>query len=344
LGLKKLAIWVSGPYKRDELFNPHSVLNRDDCLACFQILKNYIEAIDGQCHTQDVFQEQGSIPEAVLFLDIPEVSLAELLGKWDVTVKKYVILQECAVIIPRNWDHYRHAQFDKIFTWNDKVIDNEKYIKLNFSQLFPDAIRKDISKKTKLCTMIAGNKKSAHELELYSKRVEAIRWFEKNHPEDFDLYGVGWDEYRFEGKKIVRGLNRVKFLTKLFAPYFPSYKGKVIAKKAVLEKYKFAICYENAKDIPGYITEKIFDCFFAGCIPVYWGADNVKEYIPLECFIDRRDFNSFEELYKFMKTMSNDRYHAYLGSIEGFLKSEKASTFSCDYVAKTVLKEIVCEA
>jgi hypothetical protein len=32
-------------------------------------------------------------------------------------------------------------------------------------------------------------------LELYSKRVEAIKWFEKNHPEDFDFYGIGWDRY-----------------------------------------------------------------------------------------------------------------------------------------------------
>jgi hypothetical protein len=23
--------------------------------------------------------------------------------------------------------------------------------------------------------------------------VEVIKWFEKNHPEDFDFYGVNWD-------------------------------------------------------------------------------------------------------------------------------------------------------
>jgi hypothetical protein len=38
-------------------------------------------------------------------------------------------------------------------------------------------------------------KKINHPLELYSKRVEAIKWFEKNHPEDFDFYGIGWDRY-----------------------------------------------------------------------------------------------------------------------------------------------------
>lgn len=39
----------------------------------------------------------------------------------------------------------------------------------------------------------------------------------------------------------------------------------------------------------GYITEKIFDCFFPGVIPIYWGAENVTDYIPQDTFIDRRN-------------------------------------------------------
>ena len=81
----------------------------------------------------------------------------------------------------------KHKYFNKIFTWHDELVDNKKYFKLNFSHLFPKSINKDLSKKQKLCTLIAGNKRVKHSLELYSKRVEAIRWFEKNHPEDFDL-------------------------------------------------------------------------------------------------------------------------------------------------------------
>jgi len=43
-------------------------------------------------------------------------------------------------------------------------------------------------------------------------------------------------------------------------------------KKPIMEQYKFSIYHENARNIPGYITEKIFDSFFAGCVPVYWGG------------------------------------------------------------------------
>lgn len=37
-------------------------------------------------------------------------------------------------------------------------------------------------------------------------------------------------------------------------------------------KTKHYFCFENVRDLPGYITEKIFDCFFAEYIPIYWGG------------------------------------------------------------------------
>lgn len=43
-----------------------------------------------------------------------------------------------------------------------------------------------------------------------------------------------------------------------------------------MSKFKFNLCPENS-DYPGYVTEKIFDSFKAGCIPIYWGADNRPE-------------------------------------------------------------------
>ena len=180
-----------------------------------------------------------------------------------------------------------------------------------------------------------------HRLELYSKRIEAIRWFEKKHPNDFDLFGMGWDRFRFRGIKVVRALNKLTWLTKLLAPTYPSYKGPVSEKKIVLEKYKFAICYENGRDIPGYITEKIFDCLFAGCIPVYWGANNISDYIPDNCYVDMRNFNSYEELYLYLIEMNDEDYTFRLNEIELFLNSEKIQGFSAETFAETVVNQTV---
>ncbi len=43
-----------------------------------------------------------------------------------------------------------------------------------------------------------------------------------------------------------------------------------------LSNYKFNLCPENS-DYPGYCTEKLFESFEAGCIPIYWGCNNNPE-------------------------------------------------------------------
>ena len=111
--------------------------------------------------------------------------------------------------------------------------------------------------------------------------------------------------------------------------------------KEVLEKYKFAICYENARDISGYITEKIFDSFFSGCIPVYWGASNIEDYVPSDCFIDRRKFTNTEEVYHFLTAMTENEFIGYQQRIVRFLQSAAAYSFSSDFFAETIVKTIV---
>jgi hypothetical protein len=47
-------------------------------------------------------------------------------------------------------------------------------------------------------------------------------------------------------------------------------------KISFLKNFKFNICPENS-DATGYVTEKLFEAFMGGCIPVYWGSDNNPE-------------------------------------------------------------------
>lgn len=333
--MKKASLIVHPTYQNNKLFDlSDKTINRDNCMSPFYLLKQKFANAGYDLSTQDINPLETS--EIVIYNEMPSVLPSD-----SKIAKSYLILFESELIRPDNWDLDKHRYFHMIFTWHNEFVDNKKYFKINFAQEIPQTINKDLSKKEKLCTMIAGNKSVSHPLELYSKRVEAIRWFEKHHTEDFDLYGMGWDSYRFNGPKIIRALNRIKALTRFLAPSFPSYKGKVERKKEVLEKYKFAICYENARDIPGYITEKIFDSLFAGCVPIYWGANNVTDYIPKECFIDKRDFESYEELYVFIHNMSDDDYLAYLKAIEEFLNSDKIYPFSSEFFAETIIKTIV---
>ena len=90
----------------------------------------------------------------------------------------------------------------------------------------------------------------------------------------------------------------------------------------------------------GYITEKIFDCLVGGCVPIYWGASNINEYIPKKCFIDKRKFSTYDELYDFIKSMDKETYDGYLAAAREYLTSAQSQVFSSEYFVEMVLKEI----
>jgi hypothetical protein len=51
-----------------------------------------------------------------------------------------------------------------------------------------------------------------------------------------------------------------------------AFNNPVKDKMEILKQYKFNLCFEN--DLyPGYVTEKVFESWEAGCIPLWWGLD-----------------------------------------------------------------------
>lgn len=151
--------------------------------------------------------------------------------------------------------------------------------------------------------MINGNKDFYHPKALYAERRKIIQFFQAQARHDFDLYGPDWYGY-------------------------PCWKGVAKNQWDTLKHYKFCICYENMGDQRGMVTDKIFNCFVSGCVPVYLGATNVTDYVSSECFIDRRQFKSNEELYVFLKSISKEQYEAYLHNIALYLQGEQAYLFS----------------
>jgi hypothetical protein len=163
--------------------------------------------------------------------------------------------------------------------------------------------------KRKLITLIAKNQDSDYKHELYSERRKAAYYFSQNE-KDFDLYGSNW-----ERENLV------------------SFKGKAFSKIDTMKNYKFYLCYENNSDLDGYITEKIFDCFQAGAIPIYLGAPNIVEEIPRNCFIDRRLFSSYEELHQFLLAITEEQFENYLDNIRKFLQSPQAKKYTLNSFA-----------
>ena len=285
--------------------------------------------------------------DAVVFFDFP--------SKYDKYFRRlvrlknspplFLVILEPQVVKPSNWDTHNHHYFKKIFTSNLKFVDQTRYFWLNpANKIEFDPKYFNLESKSKFCTLIASNKYSNQANELYSERLKTIHWFNQNHSDKFDLYGVDWD------RVFIPFMGRLNFILSFIyrkCPWLPNfnkftfYKGRIERKRDVLSNYRFAICYENAR-VSGYITEKIFDCFMAGVIPIYWGEPEVEKLIPSSAFIDRGKFKNHEDLFNFLSTMTDAEHQRYLDEIAKFLNSDDIAPWSTQFFAKT-LERHVCK-
>lgn len=328
----KAAIVISPFYKNNRLFDIRDpISNKDNCIYSSYLLRQELlkKNIDLSTHDINTISES----EIVIFNEMPKRIPQRRGGQ-----RFYLLAIESIAVHPINFDVSRYYHFDKVFTWKDDLVDHKRVIKINYSFLFNTKLDMDLTQKKRLICLVANNKRSKHPQELYSERIKVIKWFEKNHPSEFDLYGAGWNE--FEVGYVLRKLLKV-FNIPFIKKNSICYRGVALQKILLLREYKFNICYENVRDIPGYITEKIFDCFFAGCVPIYLGANNVTDHIPKNCFIDKREFDSYEKLYEFIKGMDDTTYQQYLNNAQEYLNSPISYEFTAECYAKTISKEVL---
>jgi len=166
--------------------------------------------------------------------------------------------------------------------------------------------------------------KTALKNELHTKRWEAIKYF--GDLETLDLYGAGWDEYE-------RFPSISREMMKKVIPVV--YKGQCENKINTIANYKFVFCAENTI-YPGYVTEKIIDCFMAGAIPIYIGASDIENFIPKNLFIDLREYRSMKDLEERLINISEEEALLMIVSSKEFLKSKNGDKFSYEYMAERI--------
>ncbi len=243
--------------------------------------------------------------EKIVFFNISSLFNRDFYLNYLPKDKLLLFMWEPPLILPKMYKPKTTNKFSKIYTWDDDLVDGKKFFKFYYPVLKPMLADLPSFEEKKLCTLVATCYHSHKPGCLYHERKKAIKSFERIGEEGFEFYGRGWN-----------------------GDLYKNYKGAIEDKIQTIKNYRFSICYENCNNRNGYITEKIFDCFAAGNVPIYWGAPNIEKYIPKECFIDRRDFSSFDELYSFLKNMSKQEYEVYLQNIRAYLTSERAQLFS----------------
>ena len=296
-------------------------------------LKESFKNLGYDLSTKDINEVESS--SFTIFYDMPAG-----INKINIPDNSYLILWECEVIAPSNWVLKNHLKFKKIFTWDNFLVDNVKYFKIQYPNKLNFSVKPYEEKK--LVTMLAGNKYSSHPLELYSYRKTIIRWFEKNKIDDFEFYGIGWDKLVTSNRYFNFLLKKLN-LNELLSSKYQNYKGFVNDKKDALENYKFCFCFENSINEEEYISEKIFDCFSSGTVPIYFGSKKINNTIPSDTMILYSEFKNINDLYQYLTSMKKTDYDEIILNIENFLKSKEASIYSIEHFTELITKNIISD-
>lgn len=327
---------AEGYYKNILFDATNEYYNRDNCLAPFIYLKKFLETKGYEMFTADYLLNGEKVEKSNIYISLGVLKNYQQLSQQKNVILSSFFIFEPPVVAPKLYKNIKNISkyFKRVFIHNtgselSKYLNNVPNAEKFYWPQTEGNVIENLwnNRNRKFLTLISANKKPQYyDGELYSERIKAVKFFSRF--DEIDLYGFGWDKYIFYWPYLVNRKSIIK-----------SYRGSVKSKYETLNQYDFAICFENMI-LSGYITEKIFDCFFVGTIPIYLGALDIGKYIPKNCFIDMRDFKNYDELRKYLKSLTTEDIQTYRENAKNYLNSQQYKPFTKEYFAETILKII----
>lgn len=338
-------------YDRDRLFElTAATYGGDNIHGTWVYLREWLVERGVRVHTADLLLD-GSVRAA-------RSNLYVSLGIWqryramasrgDVTLSGFFAL-ECPIVDPRLYQAAYRARtsFNRMFSFTDDealrpfLPGPVGFRQIQLPQTY-DSVHEGIWEQDRrgFLVMINANKlPRLYDRELYTERLRAVEFF--NRFGEIDLYGVNWDAppYRVGTSRVPGSLRRLHRHARvrlerrtpsrdpLRVAAREANRGPVASKSATLGRYTFAMCFENMV-LEGWVTEKIFDCFVAGTVPVYLGAPDIESFVPSECFVDMRRFPSYEELRDHLRGLTPAAIRDYREAARDYLASERFWPFT----------------
>jgi hypothetical protein len=317
-------------FNSDGLFNlADPVLNRDNQLLPFHRLREQLISQGKRVHTADYLfrgdlgEESNEYYSLGLLDNYPKVALEK-----SARLAAFVIM-EPPVVAPQLYATLPAltAVFDRVYVHNTNGdgyslagVQRGKLRRLYWPIPYDDVLEPFWSRRDRAKRVVVINgshNPHSRSREQYSTRIEAM--VELSRFGVVDLYGQGW--------------NRWWSRAAMWLPYWRNrrtlmsiYKGACASKFEVLQQYEFCLCFENMA-MNGYVTEKIFDCLYAGTIPLYLGAPDIAEYIPSSVYVDCRKFSSWNAMWEAVSNMTDSQIQAMKEAGRSFLTSNEAKPF-----------------
>lgn len=321
----------SAAYYEDRLFDISDLrLNRDDTLLPFLKLKTRLEETGARVHTADRLLLQNTSESNGDYYSLGVLdNYARLTEQPGVQLRAFVIFEPPVVDLrPYRALPALTQAFDEVYVHNTagdgyslEGVDTSKLRKLYWPQPREDVMEAHWSNEDRLDRLVVINGNHIPRRvpnELYSRRIEAMAGLAKLNA--VDLYGRGWDRWWSRAS--------------MWWPYWKHrstlmsiYKGACDSKYEVLSRHKFSLCFENMA-MRGYVTEKIFDCFYAGTIPVYLGAPDIGDLVPPEAYVDCRNFANWESLVDHLSRVSASELQRMRDAGREFVQSKQGRKYS----------------
>jgi hypothetical protein len=206
--------------------------------------------------------------EIILSFDNVYLNLSETSSN----AMKVLVRQEPYIVAPENYSVNKLEKFNLILSAGS--IEENDDLHLDWPQQFSKIIDSKTARISNRQIMINSNLFSIYRGENYSLRRKAV-----SEINSIDLFGYGWSKSLTNKLKnivieVLRFVHNPGPISFSCASYYfskpLSYMGPVANKFKEMSKYQISIVIENCNN---YMSEKIFDSFFSGTIPVYVGPN-----------------------------------------------------------------------
>jgi hypothetical protein len=331
-------VFIDPPYRvyyADRLFDVSDAqLNRDDCLSPYSRLRSHLATGGVAAKTADFLLRGEGLAEVNDYYSLGQLDNYERLKIRDnVRLRGFVVFEPPVVASkPYRALSALTAAFERVYVHNTDGdgysldgVDRPRLRKLYWPQPRDDVIASLWDKRDRLQRVVAicGNHiPRSLKGELYSRRIQAMAALARLRV--IDLYGRGWNQWWSHRS--------------MWPPYWLNYRtlmsiyrGPCASKYEVLARYEFSLCLENMA-MKGYLTEKLFDCLYAGAIPLYLGAKDIEDLVPREAFVDCREFGSWEELWRYAEALPPPRRQAMREAGRSFIRSSEGLRYFNSFI------------